>query len=217
MTVTAELDMSRLALEIAVDQLTRGDAVRIERDDRTETARTAPLLVQVEQAVSDTSGPAGAFVARSKPPLRVEAVDLLREVDCEVRWYRRSSRLERVRAWSAAMHGLTDHDALTSAMDCAEGWVRKARGLLDPTPPWALRGKACPQCGATEVEVTDGCGELVMRPPLEIDRISGTARCVAPGCDLRVNPEGWEHLAEQIDKQTRIEHEQHEEEPWEAA
>lgn len=192
-----EREFAILALDTAVDQLTVGESVRIELDGgESTTAALASLLVQLEDAVHTNSGNGGGSgKPGSRPPMWLDPVSLFGEIDTVVGRFRRDTLTGRVRAWAAAMHAKTEGE-LSDAAGQAERWVSAARGLLNPNPPIALRGWACPQCRWAFTEQVDDFGERVRRPILEVDMNTGAARCLSEECGAR-----WEfsHLAVLID------------------
>jgi len=169
-------------------------------------APLSSLLDQLEAAKGANSGRGGAFAARSKPPLWIDAVSLLDEIDLEVRPYRRDTRVLRVRAWSAAMHTITETDVLESVARQAEDWVRRARALLDPNPPAELDGD-CPRCGRSWLENVRDAGageELVLTRALRATETPTVAWC--EHCAARWEGEALWVLADHLNRQTTAEH-----------
>lgn len=208
-TMTADLEMTRLALEVAVDQLTRPGTERIESGDPKKPWRYAPvpsLLEQLDDARGANSGSSGGFSDRSKPPCFLDAVMLLAEIDKELRPYsRRPTRAERVRAWSGAMHAVTDPDVLDRETTRAEEWVRRVRTLLYPVATVDLPGR-CPMCQTDRVEVgsDDDEHETVSRHALravEADEMTGAPTAWCTSCSKRFEGEALWLLADHLDRQ----------------
>lgn len=204
MTVALDLSLPRLALEIAVDQLTKPEAAPVKRDDGTPIRTPVPaLLVQLAEAKDANSGRGGAFAARSKPPLWIDAVSLLDEIDTYVSHFSsRQGRAGRVRAWAARMHDLTDLYSLEGQVELAESWVRRARALLDPDPPIELDG-TCPVCKRGWVECADEEGEIVVRRALHATE--GDLKAWCEHCSSRWDGELLWVLADHLKRQTASE------------
>lgn len=209
MPVTQDLDltMTRLALEIAVDQLTVPEGVAIVRDDGSPiTERVPSLLEQLEEAQESNSGRGGSFAARSKPPVWIDAVSLLAEVDRVVLPHARTrpTRVARVRAWAGAMHALTDRVDLEDVTAIAESWVRRTRALLDPRPAIEIAGP-CPTCGESWIDMVNEEGEPVWRRTLRASTNPPAAWCEA--CtDRWGSGERLHLLADHLKRQTEVEH-----------
>jgi hypothetical protein len=76
-----------------VDAITTVQHKRIERDEGDVQHFTAsPLLAQVEQEITEQSSKAGAFTARSKPPVYLDAVQFLSNVDAHAAHARLAGR-----------------------------------------------------------------------------------------------------------------------------
>lgn len=205
-----------LALDAAVDQLTCGESVRIDLDGgETTTAGLPSLLGQLEDAVYTNSGDGGGGgKPGSRPPMWIDPISFFGEIDEIVRGFRRPTRVDRVRAWAAWAHGLSE-GPLCDAMETAERWVSAARGLLNPNPPIPLRGWTCPQCRWAFTEQVDDFGERVRRPILELDQRTGAARCLSEDCGARWDFGHLEILIDSVRAQT--EHETLAVESWEDA
>lgn len=199
-------DMLVLALETAVDELTEPTKALVHRDDGTEEYRPlGALIAQVDQARRSNSGRGGAMAYRSKPPVWIDAVAYLSDLEHAVARYGRDTLAGRVRAWSAEVHAVTDTDELAEAVRLAEDWVFRARALLEPSGPRRLRGARCPACGNVAVLVVLEDGEEVWRPALEVDMRRGRARCIVIACAVRWDADQLAQLGEQIARQTAVE------------
>ena len=107
-----------------------------------------------------------------------------------------------MRAWMGAMYGHTDVLVVKQAVEQAHGWVSKARYLLEPHPPFRMRGVSCPACGAELEERSTAEGEAVLAGVLEVMISDGIVRCVPEECAAEWTPDAWEGLAAHIARQT---------------
>ncbi|MFE9747581.1 hypothetical protein ACFYOT_21985 [Saccharothrix saharensis] len=208
---------ARLAWEVAVDQLVMpGLFVLHRQDDGQEVAEVLPLLAQVQEAVTPGSKRAGATgTLGSRPPASLGALELLAEVRHEVRRacvghrhpYRNSGNLlEVVDTWGGHAEDWqhSEPDYVLWAADLANRWVRSARLLLDPVPRYPLRGRACPACGVSTVQVwSDDEDDFLRRPALSIDPDEVEAVCA--GCGQRWPLDVWAQLAQTLDDQLHCE------------
>lgn len=156
------------------------------------------LLDQVREAVTSSSGNGHRGSAGPhRSPIGLSAAELLGAIEREV-GHRYTGPLDRdVWAW------VNGHTAAPWAVDTMAGWVSRARAVVDPPRPVSLAA-ACPQCGRSVVHVEDS-GERVRRAALQVDRTTGTAACIAPGCDAVWTPDRWAFLAAVLEQQTREE------------
>jgi hypothetical protein len=198
---------ARLMWEVSVDQLVQPGRARIVRDNGTaEFAEVLPLLTQVAEAVRPGLESTGGRAPGSRPPASLGALSLLADIRLQLVQCcaghdhpRPASLAGMLRQW-ARHAGDWQTDAPESvfwAASVAEGWVRQARQLLDPPPKLTLRGRACPVCRASSVEVwsEDEC-DFVRRPALSID--AGRAEAVCGACVQRWPLDAWDRLAKLI-------------------
>lgn len=166
------------------------------------------LLEQVCDAVESSSG-SGHRTSRGvhRAAIGLSAADLISDIEREVGKGPRAALVRRVWAWVRVNH------SNAAAVDTIEGWVTRARAVVDPPRPVGLVA-ACPRCRRRVVHVEDA-GERVRRPALQVDRTTGEARCIAPGCGAQWGPQFLVHLAQVIEQQQR-EREQREREEREA-
>jgi hypothetical protein len=155
------------------------------------------LLEQVRDAVTSSTG--SGHRSSSGPhrsPIGLTAAELLGEIERTV-GHRYTTALHRdVWAW------VRTHAANPATVDTLSGWVSRARGVVDPPRPVALAAP-CPQCGRAVAHVVDDTGERVRRPALQIDRVTGNATCLTPGCDAVWTPDRWPLLARVLRQQAR--------------
>jgi hypothetical protein len=201
---------ARLVWEISVDQLVQPGRARIVRDNGSvEFGEVLPLLTQVAEAVRPGLESTGGRAPGSRPPASLGALSLLADIRTQLGQCCRSCDhprprhlAGRLREWAAhAEHWQLDApESVFWAASVAEGWVREARQLLDPPPKLALRGRACPVCRASSVEVwsEEQC-DFVRRPALSID--AGRAEAVCGACVQRWPLDAWARLAKAIAEQ----------------
>jgi hypothetical protein len=176
-----EAAIARLAWEVAVDQLVQPGQVTITREGGgTELATVHSLLIQVTHAVMPgNEHNAKVTGSASRPPASLGAVGLLAEIRQEVTRCCRDHDhgqpdvlADRLRLWveHAEDWQHTAPDYVLWAASVTTDWVRQARHLLDPPPRFTLRGRACPVCRTSTIQVwSDEEGDYVRRPALSID------------------------------------------------
>lgn len=197
---TDEPALQRLALEVAVDQLTK-PGTEVVGDGR--RAGVPSLLDQLDDALTSRTGPGAAVPVRARAPIRLDVADLFAEVEEVVGKCSRPTLGERVRAWSAALHSETDPEVVAAAVERVERWVDLARHALDPRPAWRLpRSVPCPACGVDVERTTNSEGREVLSGPLEVQPRAGL-RCVV--CGARWTPDVLEAMAQHIARQTERE------------
>lgn len=190
-----EVDRARQTLRESVDELTTIGHHKLFLEDGTiRHATTPPLLDQVAAEIAQQSAASAGFNPRSRPPLWLDATQLLAEVDREIHGHHGPTRAERVRTWCNHVASHANPGTIIDAADSARGWVTGCRNLLDPKPKLRLRGQGCPSCAAVKVwdRTDDGADEHHARPALEIDVTRGL--CVCLSCEATWAPEVWEHL-----------------------
>lgn len=201
MLLLSELDLHVAVsrLERAIDQLISPRFMRIDIDDHDAYTAFKPSLY-AEMVNTPTRQPEqsmGRGVAKSMPPLRLESLDWLLEVDRTVnRWLPGSSnplkelrRLGTVQSWRPQ-----DTDEIVSRAKTVEGWVASAEQYLDNRSSFDIRGK-CPECQATHVYRTDDNGDKVRSAALQANSLA--AECQK--CHHQwVGPESVQELADKI-------------------
>lgn len=209
MTAVVDLDMPRLSLEIAVDQLTRPERRVVEQGDGTKTRVEVPCLI-AQLAAARHAGQ-GIDVGerapdlKSKPPLWIDPASLLARIEHEVRPWRRANLVGQVRAWLAAMMSVSDADVLGDCVELAEAWVREARAMLEPTAASEITGP-CPVCWSDVVWWRDSGGEWVRRHALRGTEDPLAVWCTAEGCSYRAEGEALWLLSDHLRRQTEVEH-----------
>ncbi|GAB3873842.1 hypothetical protein GCM10029964_014780 [Kibdelosporangium lantanae] len=204
-----EAATARLAWEVAVDQLVQpGQAVITREGGGTELAPVHSLVEQVTHAVMPGNERNAKITgSASRPPASLGAVGLLAEVRQEViRCCRGHDHpqpgelADRLRWWVAHAEDWqhTAPDYVLWAAEVATDWVRQARQLLDPSPRFTLRGRACPVCGTSTIQVwSDEEGDYVRRPALSIDPERVEAVC--GDCGQCWGLDVWAQLAAAMD------------------
>lgn len=211
--------MTRLAFDVAVDQLTAPGVATITRDDgSTERGLTPCLLDQLVTACSPGGehggGSSGGSGTGSRPPAALNALAVVAEIGSELRTALAALGHDRtvtearlstqVRAWAAHAEEwqYADLDYLAYAARRAEHWVVATRGVLDPAPRRRLRGHACPVCRESTVLVwSDVEGERVRQAALSANPEHTEITCAA--CDTHWHVDHWEQLGALIAAQQR--------------
>lgn len=197
----AAVDAARDTLRRAVDELTTVRVLDVEHDDGSRSTSAAPaLLTQLVRELTGMEATEGSFSARSRPPLRLDAVQLLTDIDREVGARGTPERIDAVHRWGQTCASALTGAAMVDAAALAESWLRSVRELLDPAPKRRVSAP-CPACGATKVwshEDRDN-GEHYARPALTIDEPS--ASCLCDACGARWGIELWEHLRQVLEQQ----------------
>jgi uncharacterized protein with PIN domain len=196
-----EVARARDELRDSVDAITTVQHKRIERDEGDVQHFTAsPLLAQVEQEITEQSSKAGAFTARSKPPVYLDAVQFLSNVDAHVGRFEGATRTLRMRAWLAEKASSNGADVIDAAA-VAVWWHDTVLHLLEPRPRFHLRGQRCPECGAVKVHSHKdvGAGENHALPALQIDPANGTCRCQV--CRAEWARDNWSLLVQVLEQQ----------------
>lgn len=203
-----EVEKARAVLREAVDELSTAKVIEIEHDDGSRSHAVAPSLLA--QLANDINGiePGGSFTARSRPPLRLDAMQLLREIDVTTCCRVTAERSLDVHTWGQRCASALTGADLIDASDTARRWLDSVREMLDPAPKRRARGVPCPRCGAAKVwarEDTDN-DEAYSRPALMVDETRGA--CVCEACGASWGIEFWAHLAAVLEQQAREEEEQ---------
>lgn len=197
-----EVERARVALRDAAHALTTAQVVDVELDDGGRREVVVPaLLSSLASEITDQSAPSGSFAPRSRPPLWLDAVALLDEID-RTAGASEHTRCQDVHAWARAWSSRATGAELVAISRTVEGWLASVTELLNPTPRRHVRGVPCPACGAVKVwdrEDRDN-DEHHARPALRID--DQQAACVCDVCGARWGVELFAHL------QMVLEHEQ---------
>jgi hypothetical protein len=154
----------------------------------------APSLYEqlVEAVPGQFLGRSG--LAHSQPPLWVDAVDLLAEIDTNVRvWYPDVSvgTVRRLRLLARYGWRPQDTELITGYGRQLESWAVSVQSLLNPAAVKQLSAP-CPACNATSAYRRDSAGERVRVPALQIVTEIG---CTCLVCRHTWGPELYLHLA----------------------
>lgn len=137
-------------------------------------SRYLQLMDAVEGATINTGGGGGS---KSRPPMWVDAYDLLAEVDLAVECWQPAfegvpptvGRLNCIVARSWRPQDCRQIQQITTAV---EAWVLSINELLDPPPRWTLP-YPCPNCAAKTVYRRDSGGEMIRQPALSVSTETG--------------------------------------------
>jgi hypothetical protein len=138
-------------------------------------------------------------VARSMPPLWVDAVDWLEKVDTAVAdWvgeFGRASTPDRLYSLSERTWRPQDVPMLQRMTENILRWCKKADFLLDPPErhQWELVAP-CPACESQTVYRPDSGGEWVRQAALAVNEEG----CVCLSCDAKWSPDYFRFLASAI-------------------
>ncbi|UQE73852.1 hypothetical protein MYK68_14045 [Gordonia sp. PP30] len=199
----AGLPAVRAALEDAVhalvgrttDHITRGDGT-------TELVFGASIYVQLVERRAGAQGTRNGSHARSMPPVVLDVIDLLAEIDATVpswlpreaarpaRWVGPESTINRLWALADAPWRPQDVPTLRTITPVIEAWTTKALALIDPPRRWTIPAP-CPACGATTVYRPDSAGEVVRQPALQVTEHG----CQCQHCKHLWEPQLFAHLA----------------------
>lgn len=194
---TTELVAYRLTILIeAVHDLCGVRTTRITSDQGHTTTHTRPSRYQeIRDNITGQQGTRTGTIARSMPPLWVDAADWLHAVDAAVR------------DWNPIGHPTTP-DALYALTDASwrpqdtillkhyttliEKWSQQADQLLEPDTKhqWELTA-ACPACSSRFIHRRDNGGDYIRQAALAIT----SSGCTCLACRTSWGPEYYQHLA----------------------
>lgn len=141
--------------------------------------------------LSDSAGSQGDHksVARSLPPIWVDAVQLRTLIDSTVRsWQGKpASTPDRLRVLKCVSWRPQDTDRVWDMTRKVAGWCESIKALLDPLSVKTVDAE-CPQCGKSWVYGRDSAGEMVRRPALQLVLSSG---CTCQHCGAHWGPERY--------------------------
>lgn len=199
----AEVEKARAALREHVDDLTTIAHHKIETDEGDIRHATTPsLLSQLGAEVAGNSmNNGGVAWLESKPPLWLDASELLAAIDSYVAHFDGDTLEARVRAWCSHVASQGTPSSIVDAAADAGRWVQACRALLDPQPKMQLRGTRCPECGAEKVWTgrDAAAGESHAKPALGIDATRGV--CVCSACRTEWPQERWDLLVQVLELQ----------------
>lgn len=195
----AEIEKARETLRAAADELTSAVTHLIERDDGSTTHVVTPAPLELIARELTGSGRDGSFAPKSRPPVWLDALSLLEEID-HATGAAPARRCEEVSSWAYAASS-ADGAAVVDTAEQVARWRDQVRELLDPSPRFQLRGQACPRCGAVKVwqRVDRDNGEAYARPALGIDAERGV--CVCAACGASWDYELFDHLRQVLEQQ----------------
>ena len=147
-----------------------------------------PLLEQLRAELPGSQGDTKS-PGRSLPPLWVDSLQLLTEIDGKARiWHPEpGSTIYRLQSAADKAWRPQDTDLVKVMARTVQGWTVQIRGLLDPVPQQSVSA-ACPCCGRRWIYRKDSAGEMVRQPAL---RISATVGCICQGCEATWTPDRY--------------------------
>ena len=206
--IRPDLPAARHAFTDAIHALVGRTTTWLQRDPDTTEPNAVWGDSRYQQLLDYTPGGAGhrgASVARSVPPIAVDAITIRDTIDRTVRQWQpdagtfdgnladRADTPETVRRLHLlADHGWTPDDVPTLDTMTAKltVWAQKIDDLLDPPRRWTLPSP-CPACNTATVYRQDSAGETVRQPALQI----GTHGCECMECRTFWDPTHFAFLA----------------------
>jgi len=175
---------ARTKLADAVDRLTKPQTAV----HRGKVRYGLSLYRQLQQDLAGTQGDTRT-PAKSLPPLWIDAVQLLGDMDTETRAWCPKER--GVPARLGALAALTwrpqDTHKVVTIATTVDGWCETITHLLDPESVKHISA-ACPSCGRSFVYRNDSAGERVRQPALKIVTETG---CTCQACDASWSPDRY--------------------------
>jgi predicted RNA-binding Zn-ribbon protein involved in translation (DUF1610 family) len=125
------------------------------------------LYCQLESDLAGTQGDTRT-PAKSLPPLWIDAVQLLGDMDSETRgWFPRGrSTPDRLGALAGIPWRPQDTDKVTTIASTVEAWCETIINLIDPKAQMHITAP-CPSCGKSIVYRRDSGGDLVRQEALK--------------------------------------------------
>ena len=183
-------------LYAAIDTLTEP---RIEwADNRVVTV--PGLYEQLQTMIAGMQGTGNGSAARSMPPIWVDAVDILTDIETALdAWHLPelprpqpryvSGTTQRLRELGKRSWRPQDTKTVESITKALEEWAADIESKLDP-PRKLHIAAACPACGETTAKRTDRAGERVNVPALSVDDDG----CTCQECHAHWPPALYRHL-----------------------
>lgn len=148
------------------------------------------LLTQLQEAVTASRDGMNTGVAKSKPPLWLDAVDLLHEIDRNVRtWAPGPDTLHKLRHIDGLKWRPQDVPLLEQWAQDIHNWCERIKLLLSEESVKTVAA-ACPECDEKTV-YRWRAGERIRQPALQIT----TKGCTCRNCHTTWAPEHFELLA----------------------
>jgi len=157
------IQAARTKLTRAVDRLCKPRMAVYH--DRTHYAMS--LYCQLESDLAGTQGDTRT-PAKSLPPLWIDAVQVLGDMDNQTRkWFPRGkSTPDRLGALDSLPWRPQDTDKVTTIATTVEAWCETIINLIDPKAQMHITA-ACPSCGRAIVYRRDSGGDLVRQEALK--------------------------------------------------
>lgn len=180
----------------AIDGLIGLQRQTVTTDAGTRIVALPSKYTEMWASIEGAQGTAFGGVARSMPPLWVDAIDWITKVDTEVKDWTPNTQ---GRDTFGRLHDLADHpwrpqdtelmQHYTSRLDA---FTKRAHELLNPdeTHRWELTA-ACPACGVKTVHRKDSAGEYVRQAALQVTADG----CICTACRTQWGPAYFTHLA----------------------
>jgi hypothetical protein len=181
------IQAARTKLTRAVDRLCK-PRMAVYHD---KTRYGLSLYRQLESDLAGTQGDTRT-PAKSLPPLWIDAVQVLGEMDSETRkWCPKGhSTPQRLGALSATSWRPQDTDHVTTIATTVDGWCETILHLMDPESVKHISA-ACPSCGRNFVYRNDSAGERVRQPALKVVTETG---CTCQACQAHWAPDRYMFL-----------------------
>jgi hypothetical protein len=136
--------------------------------------------------------------ARSLPPVWIDGLDLLCEIDCAVSIWQTArvpageyETIHRLQLLSEANYRPQDVRMIQQITNAILDWTTRTDELLNPKPVVYLHGRACPVCNHHTVYRQDSGGEWVRTPALKVEPGTGIT-CQNRKCrDQNGRPTHW--------------------------
>ncbi|UAK38398.1 hypothetical protein K8O93_00935 [Gordonia bronchialis] len=173
-------------------------------DLRREVHQLPSIVTEMVESLGGLEeGVVGQGDARSVPPLWMDGLRWLREIEYETRsWLRHARVVVHPRAsLDIVLHRLAeatwrpqDHRKVLNYSGQLWGWVREGEQLLAGRSQFGLRDTACPNCGVKQVRRQDSEGRWGSVDAMQVS-MDG-ARCLA--CRQRWDSSVFRHLGQQL-------------------
>jgi hypothetical protein len=168
-------------------------------DGRTHWIDSA--YTQLLEAIPGEQG-SGHGVARSLPPMWIDAADLKHEIEtATAAWLPKpvidlldgdATPIAALRLHQLEGKGWRPQDckAMDQISGIVESWTASIKSLLSPIPRWSLPSP-CPNCEKATVYRKDSAGEMVRQPALQVS----TTGCTCLACKTVWTPDRFVFLS----------------------